>query len=64
MVDSSLALRIASIFVLAFFSMMGVMLPLLVSKETRESEMFIVIKTGAAGVMLGLCLVCWYLRYQ
>ncbi len=55
--DDCLALRIAAVFVLAIFSFLGVLLPLAVSEEQRKSDIFIIIKTGAAGVMLGLCLV-------
>jgi hypothetical protein len=55
--DDCLALRIAAVFILAVFSFAGVLLPLMVSEDARQSDIFIIIKTGAAGVMLGLCLV-------
>ena len=63
--EPNLALRIAAVFILAIVSMLGVTLPIMMSEKQRESELFIVIKCGAAGVMLGLCLVsdsmsCFY----
>lgn len=57
MLEANLVLRIASVFILAIVSMLGVTLPIMMNKKQRESELFIVIKCGAAGVMLGLCLV-------
>ena len=55
--EADLILRIAAVFILACVSLLGVTLPIMMSKKQRESELFIVIKCGAAGVMLGLTLV-------
>jgi len=62
MVDRSLDLRIAAIFIIFTASIVGVLLPFCIhgsakSDDGKESPLFKCMKTGAAGAMLGIALM-------
>lgn len=57
MPTASLNLRIASIFIVLASSLFGVLIPFTLHKISKESPIFICIKTCAAGVMLGIALM-------
>lgn len=57
MVDYNLSLRIASVFIIAVASFLGIWLPLMM--DTKIS-VFRVLNAGSAGVMLGLAMVGYF----
>lgn len=61
--SASLNLRIGAIFILGSISLIGILIPLVVSEAVFKSDVFHVIKATAAGVMLGLCLVSGQLTH-
>lgn len=61
--SASLKLRIGAIFILGSISLIGILIPLVVSEAVFKSDFFHVIKATAAGVMLGLCLVSGQLTH-
>jgi hypothetical protein len=65
-ISSSLGLRIASIFEIFVVSLFGICVPFFLTKNNRnaendnnkkESALFKIMKSGSAGVMLGVALV-------
>lgn len=57
--DSSLSLRIASIFILAIASFLGISIPLYAPENFISDRVFLMFKSLSAGVMVGLALVSY-----
>lgn len=57
--NASLELRIAAVFILFGASFLGITIPFACFKNPAYHSLLPLLQTGAAGVMLGLSLVCF-----
>lgn len=62
--ESSLALRIASIFILLVASGLGITIPIYAPQSIINDKFILIIKSLSAGIMIGLALVSIYLFYN